>query len=483
MLGSELRARESNLLKTQQQRLEKERQKLEKERLIAARQRQREEERENERAARRIEFAEAERKAQERKEELTEHNRGVYFTALLHVVPADEAAVRSRGIRRASDKVCLPPSAGADLYAQDASRNGALQFEIMTPGGASTHTGLLEFTAPEGTVLMPSRVADCLWGRERGEAQGPVTVTYKRLEKGTFVRFQPLQSGFHDAAGATIREVLEAALMTATTLTEGDVVRVDASALGGAAGTGANGASGPDADPGAGAEGSGGDAGGNGGPFRAAAAAAPAPHFFDLLVQELQPGCAVSLIDTEMEAQTETKLAAVQQQQEALRAARAEREAVALAQLKAQRDAQEVAAAEAAAEAAAAAVRTEVARASLEASLPPEPPATSADEAQAAGRPGDATLSAVLRLPDGARAQRRFRLADPPSLLFEFAGARGGGGHLPGTYRLVMQYPRRVLEPGSGGCLGDHGLEAGATEAVLVEPVSSMDYDCGAGHQ
>ena len=36
---------------------------------------------------------------------------------------------------------------------------------------------------------------------------GPVTVTYKRLDKGAFVRFQPLARGFHEAAGEDIREV------------------------------------------------------------------------------------------------------------------------------------------------------------------------------------------------------------------------------------------------------------------------------------
>ena len=57
-----------------------------------------------------------------------------------------------------------------------------------------THAGLLEFTSPEGVVAMPRKVAECLWGRGR-EAGGPVTVTYKRLEKGTFVRCIRLHIG------------------------------------------------------------------------------------------------------------------------------------------------------------------------------------------------------------------------------------------------------------------------------------------------
>ena len=51
-----------------------------------------------------------------------------------------------------------------------------------------------------------SQVSDCLWGRG-SMPSGPVTITYKRLEKGTFVRFQPLARGFHEAAGEDIREV------------------------------------------------------------------------------------------------------------------------------------------------------------------------------------------------------------------------------------------------------------------------------------
>lgn len=51
---------------------------------------------------------------------------------------------------------------------QGAPGNGALTFEVRTPSGASTHAGVLEFTAPEGTVALPAKVAACLWGDGRG---------------------------------------------------------------------------------------------------------------------------------------------------------------------------------------------------------------------------------------------------------------------------------------------------------------------------
>jgi ubiquitin fusion degradation protein 1 len=131
-------------------------------------------------------------------------------------------------------------------------------FEVATPQGASTHAGVLEFTAPEGVVLLPEKVANCLWGlptpaadalsssssRQQPDAStsgssstsavqqrccGQVVVTYKRLEKGTFVRFQPAARAFHEQVGADtdlLKEVLEQALLCCCTLTEGDWIQV-----------------------------------------------------------------------------------------------------------------------------------------------------------------------------------------------------------------------------------------------------------------
>lgn len=86
-----------------------------------------------------------------------------------------------------ASQMSLPASVGALLMDQDASRNGALLFELTTPGGSRTHAGVLEFNGPEGVVAVPRKVAQCLWG-PGAQVAGPVTVTYKRLEKGTFVR-------------------------------------------------------------------------------------------------------------------------------------------------------------------------------------------------------------------------------------------------------------------------------------------------------
>ncbi len=60
----------------------------------------------------------------ERRQADTEHNRGVYYRATLRAAPASAAAAAARGIRRAADKLVLPPSVGAILMAQEAFKNG-----------------------------------------------------------------------------------------------------------------------------------------------------------------------------------------------------------------------------------------------------------------------------------------------------------------------------------------------------------------------
>lgn len=116
----------------------------------------------------------------------------------------------------------LPRTVGAYLLAQEASKNGAPLFQLSTPHGSVTHAGVLEFTAPEGVILLPTKVARCLF--PGGKPSGSVVVKYVRLEKGAFVSFQPLSRGFHDAVDDNVREVLEAALSTHCTLSVGDVV-------------------------------------------------------------------------------------------------------------------------------------------------------------------------------------------------------------------------------------------------------------------
>lgn len=74
-----------------------------------------------------------------------------------------------------------------------------------------------------------------------------------------------------------------------------------------------------------------------------------------------------------------------------------------------------------------------------------------------------------VRLPEGSASTRRFRHDDPLSLLFLFVDAHLGR---TGPYRLVTQFPRRILTrppdsgPGAGGGGGGEmgGEESGAGE-------------------
>ncbi len=77
---------------------------------------------------------------------------------------------------------------------QDAPKNGPMLFELRTVSGSVTHVGALDFSMPEGSIALPRKVVDCLWGRGQ-QPQGHITVTYKFLEKGTFVRWVPWQAG------------------------------------------------------------------------------------------------------------------------------------------------------------------------------------------------------------------------------------------------------------------------------------------------
>lgn len=77
---------------------------------------------------------------------------------------------------------------GNQLTAQDASKNGALFFQLTSLGGLRTHAGLLDFNAAEGTIGIPPAVAASLWPEHPLLQREPVTVTYRRLEKGKWLR-------------------------------------------------------------------------------------------------------------------------------------------------------------------------------------------------------------------------------------------------------------------------------------------------------
>eukprot|EP00210_Caulerpa_lentillifera_P002584 g2478.t1 len=217
--------------------------------------RKREEEHAAKQRQKQLELKHLEEEEESRRDQLRSFNRGTFLEAALSPIPLPEDTAISLGIKRWMDKIRLPASMSSELMQQGAPKNGALLFELTAEnGGGKTHAGVLDFTAPEGTVGIPPHVAQCLW--ESGTCQGKVTVRYKRLLDGKFARLQPLRRGFHEAAGDDLRQVLEERLSQQSVLTEGDVLKIYLQ---------------------------------NG------------EVFFDLKVVELEPASAVRIIDTDLE--------------------------------------------------------------------------------------------------------------------------------------------------------------------------------------
>lgn len=184
-------------------------------------------------------------------------------------------------------------------------------------------------------------------------------------------------------------------------------------------------------------------------------------------VQELQPSSAVSVIDTDLEAEvvasleTETHIrdwqVEQQRQADAVVAFAAERERAASAA------AADVALrAQLASERALAdSVRRERFMQEKEASLPAEPSVSDSSRGS--------ILSCVFRLPDGGRFTRRVQSQDSLQLLFDFVDSKGGGGLESGSYSLATQFPRQLFPPSSGSAsLEQLGL-TGGQHAFFVE--------------
>lgn len=165
-----------------------------------------------------------------------ERNRGVVWRASLQARYLPAATAESRGIRRAADKLVLPRSAAAQLLDAGAARNGAMFFSVVCPAiGGATHAGLLECTGEEGELGMPAGVAQSLWGPrvDWGPDSPPraVDVSYVVLAPGTRVVLQPELPGFQAEMGDGIKPALEAALGARSTLSQGDWVWVQGHAL------------------------------------------------------------------------------------------------------------------------------------------------------------------------------------------------------------------------------------------------------------
>jgi len=390
-----------------------------------------------------------------------ERNRGVAFfrTGLR---PQLSRTAELKGIRRANDKISLPPSCKAELEMQHASKNGLLYFVLSMASGRRTCASILDFSAPEGTIDCPASVLKCLGlghvatGHPAALAE-TVDVRYTVLKTGTFARVQPVLSAFA-ADVSDVKATLEAEMLRRTTLSTGDTLRVRefsaAAVVADGSGVVADGSA-------AEATAAGGvGAGGTGGITE-----------YELKIVALEPDEFVSLIDTDLSVEV---LPSVQAEEAAAAEARAqaERQRKLDEAIEAKRQ-QEAAAAEsqaeaerAAAAAAAAALERRVERRlRAAAALPAEPDASDMD-----------AISVAVRCPDGTRVQRRFLRSAPLAALFGAVEASAYDGLPEGdSFTLALSYPRRVFRradaaDGSRSLL-DAGL-AGRQEALFVELVA-----------
>jgi hypothetical protein len=162
------------------------------------------------------------------------------------VEAALEVESRSGGIRfyerlcpfpstRTDDKLTLPPSVLEKLERQGAIDGAPLTFEISVSGFASgqptTHAGVAEFTAEEGTVGIPPKVALCLTkaaGHDTLAAVGSIELRFSKLARCAKcqVSFQPRGHGFHqkgaNVVNIDLKAVLEQTLVGHTALSVGD---------------------------------------------------------------------------------------------------------------------------------------------------------------------------------------------------------------------------------------------------------------------
>lgn len=81
-------------------------------------------------------------------------------------------------------------------------------------------------------------------------------------------------------------------------------------------------------------------------------------------------------------------------------------------------------------------------------------------------RGSDGAMECVVRLPDGRRCTRLFLQEHPAKHLFDFVDLQGAVD--PHTYRLVAQFPRRVLEADTSRTFSEAGF-TGAQEVFFIE--------------
>jgi ubiquitin fusion degradation protein 1 len=121
------------------------------------------------------------------------------------------------------DKILLPPSAFdtlARLQVDYPMLFRLISSSTSSTDSRSTHCGVLEFTAEEGTCYIPFWMMENLLIEEGAV----ISVTNVSLPKATFVKLQPQSVDFLEISNP--RAVLEHALRNFSVVTKGDVIKI-----------------------------------------------------------------------------------------------------------------------------------------------------------------------------------------------------------------------------------------------------------------
>ncbi|XP_068666327.1 uncharacterized protein [Aristolochia californica] len=224
----ELRAAREKLEWEHKERKEKARLKLERERKARVETLRQREAIEASQRIRRLDAADALLKADQQMQESLHVGQGVIFYRILEAVP----------YQGSGDKIKLPPSCFTELSDQGALDKGPMYFKLSQihqdisnmeisehqQAHKSMHSGVLEFTAAEGSVQLPPHVWNNLLAGITQKAP-LIDVRYVRLPKGTYAKLQPDEIAFSDLPNH--KAILETSLRQHATLSQGDIITVN----------------------------------------------------------------------------------------------------------------------------------------------------------------------------------------------------------------------------------------------------------------
>lgn len=224
----ELRAAREKLERDQRERKERAKARLERERKAKAEAARQREAIEAAQRAKRLDAARARLEAEQQAEESLLLGNGILFSRTLEALPYNGFG----------DKIKLPSSCFTELSDQGALDKGPMYFRLSKiddsgPPGSdatakqerqTTHSGVLEFTAKEGSVELPPHVWSNLFSGDSPDVP-LIEVCYVSLPKGTYAKLQPDGMGFSDIPNH--KAVLETTLRRHATLSEGDIITVN----------------------------------------------------------------------------------------------------------------------------------------------------------------------------------------------------------------------------------------------------------------